>query len=402
MLARMSRAMLLLLAACASCAAPPPAAAPTADRAVAPREIARELDDFHDAAAHADETRYFAHFAGSAVFLGSDRTEHWTLDGFRAYAHPIFAKGKGWTYKVERRTIELAPDGAVAWFDEDLIGERAGPTRGSGVLVRGAAGGTGGPARWLIAQYNLTVTVPNERYAAVRAAIDGPAPPLDLHARYKAAYARATTRGATDPAGARAELAPLVPEAKQRPDDELEFWLHNELTWVLWAEADLPAALAEVDQAKATLDHGIFADDTSRALRLHERWDRAYLLLETARAPTVKDRARAMAAADRARADYEELARPAKDVNGMAVLEAFFAARKGDGRAAVAAAKRVDLDKDDDLQDLYVIALALDAGGDRDGAAKVRAKVCSGRDYLMKPLLVRALAADGHPCAPAN
>ena len=86
----------------------------------------------------------------------------------------------------------------------------------------------------------------------------------------------------------------------------------------------------------------------------------------------------------------------------MAVIEAFFAARKGDGHAAAAAAKRVDVDKDDDLQDLYVISLALEAGGDRDGAARVRAKVCGGHDYLMKPLLARALAADGHACTPAK
>jgi hypothetical protein len=33
-----------------------------ADRAAATAAITHELDDFHDAAAHADEARYFGHF----------------------------------------------------------------------------------------------------------------------------------------------------------------------------------------------------------------------------------------------------------------------------------------------------------------------------------------------------
>ena len=149
-----------------ACAPPPaPAASAPVDRTAAERDVARELDDFHDAAAHADEARYFAHFAPDGVFLGTDVTERWDLAAFRAYAHPHFAQGKGWTYHPLRRAVALSPDGAVAWFDEDLRGERVGPTRGCGVLVR-----LGG--RWLIALYDLSVTIPNERFDAVRAVLD--------------------------------------------------------------------------------------------------------------------------------------------------------------------------------------------------------------------------------------
>jgi ketosteroid isomerase-like protein len=148
-----------LLASGGCAATPPPRAA--FDAASAERDVGRALDDFHDAAAHADEERYFEHFAPAAVFLGTDMTERWDLAAFRAYAHARFASGHGWTYHPQRRAITFAADGNVAWFDEDLVGERAGPTRGSGVLV--ASGG-----RWLIAQYNLAFTIPNDRFDDLR------------------------------------------------------------------------------------------------------------------------------------------------------------------------------------------------------------------------------------------
>ena len=42
--------------------------------------IAMVLDDWHAAAAAADEDRYFAHFAPDAIFLGTDASERWTRD----------------------------------------------------------------------------------------------------------------------------------------------------------------------------------------------------------------------------------------------------------------------------------------------------------------------------------
>ncbi len=117
--------------------------------------VARTLDDFHDAADRADERRYFAHVAPEGVFLGTDGSERWDVAAFRAYAHPHFARGKGWTYRATERHVTLAPTGHVAWFDETLANESYGPCRGPGVLRRidGA---------WKIAQYNLTIPIPNE------------------------------------------------------------------------------------------------------------------------------------------------------------------------------------------------------------------------------------------------
>jgi SnoaL-like domain len=121
--------------------------------------VARELDDFHDAAARADEDRYFAHFAPSGVFLGTDATERWDITAFRAFAHPFFARGKAWTFRATRRAVAVRGD--TAWFDEDLATDTLGPARGSGVLVRREG-------RWLLEQYVLSITVPNERFRDVR------------------------------------------------------------------------------------------------------------------------------------------------------------------------------------------------------------------------------------------
>jgi len=117
--------------------------------------VARVLDDFHAAAARADEARYFSHFAPEGVFLGTDGSERWDAAAFRAYAHPYFEKGKGWTYRATARHVQLAPGGDVAWFDEVLDNASYGPCRGTGVMRR-----INGD--WKIAQYNLTIPIPND------------------------------------------------------------------------------------------------------------------------------------------------------------------------------------------------------------------------------------------------
>jgi len=136
-----------------------------AQRAGAREAIARELDDLHQAAAAADEERYFAHFAPDAVFLGTDATERWDVASFRAYAHPHFARGKAWSFRAVQRWIAVRGD--LAWFEENLETPNLGPARGSGVLVRR-------DDRWLIEQYVLSITVPNDRFREVRELLASP------------------------------------------------------------------------------------------------------------------------------------------------------------------------------------------------------------------------------------
>lgn len=128
---------------------------PVARLAAAPADdVAALLDRFHTAAAKADGPAYFGLFAPEAVFIGTDATERWTLAEFKAFAEPYFSKGKGWTYTPRDRHVNLVPGADVAWFDEMLDNASYGACRGTGVLrkIDGA---------WKIAQYHLTIPVPN-------------------------------------------------------------------------------------------------------------------------------------------------------------------------------------------------------------------------------------------------
>ena len=131
------------------------------DAAVA---IGALLDRFHQAAADADEEAYFATMTGDAIFLGTDGSERWQGQAFRDFVHPHFDSGKGWDYQPLSRNIIIAPGGASAWFDEALHNESLGACRGSGVLVLEDSG-------WKVAQYNLSVPIPNSLVDAVVADI---------------------------------------------------------------------------------------------------------------------------------------------------------------------------------------------------------------------------------------
>jgi hypothetical protein len=112
------------------------------------------LDDWHHAAAAADEARYFGHFAPDGVFMGTDPGEHWTVTAFREWAKPYFKQKKAWNFTPRDRHVYYSKDRAIAWFDELLDTPNLGVCRGSGVLVR--IDGV-----WKIAQYNLAMTIPN-------------------------------------------------------------------------------------------------------------------------------------------------------------------------------------------------------------------------------------------------
>jgi len=140
------------------------------DRSDDETAVSRVLDALHEAASRSEFDRYFSLFDGNAIFLGTDATERWTRDEFMDYARRPFAEGRGWTYHMTERHVYLADDGQTAWFDEMLTNENLGVTRGSGALVK-----TG--SQWKIAQYNLTIPVPNQLsrkfVAEIRALTDG-------------------------------------------------------------------------------------------------------------------------------------------------------------------------------------------------------------------------------------
>ena len=90
------------------------------------------LDGLHRDAHEGNFQTYFARYSSDAVFLGTDKTERWTIEEFKTYAKPAFADGHGWTYAVVERNWEGG--GNTRWFDEILFNEKLGHCRGTGVV----------------------------------------------------------------------------------------------------------------------------------------------------------------------------------------------------------------------------------------------------------------------------
>ena len=163
---RIPLAMLLLAPSFTVCVRP--ASAPDAGPAEEVA-VAGILDDFHDAASQADFDRYFGHFSQDGVFLVTAGTERWTVAEFKAYVRPFFESGGGWTYRPRNRHVSFTPDGRAAFFDEMLDNDGLGEVRGSGVVVRE-------DGIWKVAQYNLSITIPNALAERVVAQIRASAP----------------------------------------------------------------------------------------------------------------------------------------------------------------------------------------------------------------------------------
>ena len=110
------------------------------------------IDGLHRDAHQGNFKTYFERYSSNAVFLGTDKTERWTIEEFKVYAKPAFEDGHGWTYEVIERNWE--GHGKTRWFDEILLNEKLGHCRGTGVvkLING---------EWKIAHYALTMLIPN-------------------------------------------------------------------------------------------------------------------------------------------------------------------------------------------------------------------------------------------------
>lgn len=118
-------------------------------------EIHQLVDGFHQAAAHSRFDDYFAKFSRDAYFLGTDASERWSVDEFKAYARLPFEQGRGWRYEVLQRQVESSPEANVYWFDEILMNKTLGRCRGTGVVIQESG-------QWKIAHYSLTLLIPND------------------------------------------------------------------------------------------------------------------------------------------------------------------------------------------------------------------------------------------------
>jgi hypothetical protein len=216
-----------------------------------------------------------------------------------------------------------------------------------------------------------------------------------------------------DFAGAARVLTEPLAGASGPVEPAFEFVVQNTLLMLHTAEGDLPAAIAACDAMTAAGTHGSWAAEkqASNLVQLKEHWHRAYLLRMLAVVEKGPKRAQALAAAEAARKAYRALAAPlGTNDDSIAVLDGFFAVHAGDKRAALAAAKRVKLALNDDVEDLYLTQMAFDAGGDAAGAQAVRDHIASLHevsiaDAVVKMWLERDAAqperrSPRHPAAP--
>lgn len=127
-------------------------------------EVAATLDDFHHAAAIGDADRYFAILPPDAVYLGTAGRERWTGEAFRRYANRYFRSGSAWTYLCLTRVVDVDSDGEIACFDETFDHPSYGECRGTGVMKKR-------DGRWVLRQYQLSISVPDELTSHVVARI---------------------------------------------------------------------------------------------------------------------------------------------------------------------------------------------------------------------------------------
>lgn len=112
------------------------------------------LDAWHKAAADANFDAYFSKMTDDAIFIGTDATENWKNDEFKAFSKPYFDKGKAWSFTALERNVFISEYGDIAWFDE-LLDTQMELCRGSGVLKKV-------DDTWKISHYVLSIAIPNE------------------------------------------------------------------------------------------------------------------------------------------------------------------------------------------------------------------------------------------------
>lgn len=125
------------------------------------KDINKNIEAWHKAAADADFDTYFGLMTEDSYFLGTDATENWQYEDFKAFSKPYFDKGKAWSFSTLERNIFVGSSAKIAWFDEHLK-TQMGICRGSGVIVLTDAG-------WKIKHYVLSIAVPNENVSALTA-----------------------------------------------------------------------------------------------------------------------------------------------------------------------------------------------------------------------------------------
>ena len=126
-------------------------------------QVAVFLDTRHDDAAHANLS-YFDKMAQDGVYIGTDKSERWARDDFKAWAKPYFDRKKAWEFHAFNRHIAYTEDRSLIWFDEQLH-TQMGICQASGVIRNTKDG-------FKIEHYQLSLTVPNDLVDHIQKEID--------------------------------------------------------------------------------------------------------------------------------------------------------------------------------------------------------------------------------------
>jgi hypothetical protein len=231
--------------------------------------------------------------------------------------------------------------------------------------------------------------------AAERAAGD------DAHRAHLLARARATRFVAVgDFESAATAFLAVMPMLARHPELIDEFWAHNTMMMIREAQGDPAAALAENDQATLCAERGTWDPQGRKTLALQkDRWHRAYLTRMLAESRTGTAKQALVRYAEAALDDYRE----SGFTDSIAVLEAYFAALDGKRDVAAAGAKRVDPAKDDDVEDLYLVVVGLEAGGAHAEAEAVRKKMRQSEGlHIARFIMLRWLDLDAKAPGPDN
>lgn len=143
----------LILAACLALFALAAAAAIPAREAETRKQVNAFIDEWHDDAAHA-RLAYFDKMAKDSVYIGTDKTELWSRDQFKAWARRFFERKSAWAFKATSRNVYMSADAKFIWFDE-LLDTQMGVCQASGVIRKTDKG-------YEILHYQLSMAVPND------------------------------------------------------------------------------------------------------------------------------------------------------------------------------------------------------------------------------------------------
>ena len=117
-------------------------------------EINNLVDNWHKAAATANEQVFFGSMMKDAIYIGTDASERWTTMELKEWSKEYFKRESAWSFTPTSRNLSVDESGELAWFDE-LLDTWMGPCRSTGI-VRKVNG------KWKIAYYHLSIAVPNE------------------------------------------------------------------------------------------------------------------------------------------------------------------------------------------------------------------------------------------------